>query len=63
LVQILFAYEKLFSLCKYNIIYTNNDNEMLHAKAGHIDHIWPIRLKFTYIPKQQILNSGLWWSK
>jgi len=27
------------------------------AKAGLIDHISPGRLQFTYITKQQILNS------
>jgi len=34
----------------------------LSAKAGLIDHISPGRLQFTYIAKQQIHNSGFWWS-
>jgi len=31
----------------------------LIGKAGRIDHIWPVKLKLTYITKQQALNSGL----
>ena len=30
----------------------------LHAKAGRLDYIWPVRLKSTYITKEQELNSG-----
>jgi len=31
---------------------------LLYAKAGCIDHIWPVRLQLIYITKQQSLNSG-----
>ena len=45
-------------------MHLNIFNFQLHtAKAGLIDHISPVRLQFTYIAKQQILNSGFWWSK
>jgi hypothetical protein len=32
------------------------------AKAGRIDHLWPIRLHKTYKTRQQVINSGFWWS-
>jgi hypothetical protein len=32
------------------------------AKAGHADHIWPVRLRLSYIIKKQSLNSGYGWS-
>jgi len=31
-------------------------------KAGHPDHIWPVRLQLAYITKQQAFNSGFWLS-
>jgi hypothetical protein len=34
------------------VVFTN-------AKAGHIDHISQVRIQFTYIPKQQVINSGI----
>jgi len=34
----------------------------INTKAGLSDHILPVRFQFTYIAKQQILNSGFWWS-
>jgi hypothetical protein len=36
--------------------------ELIIAKAGCADHIWPVKLHIAYISKKQVLNSGFLWS-
>ena len=50
----------VYSLHSANIVFPKHIR--LASKAVLIDHISPGRLQFTYIAKQQILNSGFWWS-
>lgn len=36
--------------------------QTLTVKAGHVDHIWPVRLHLTYIIIKQAFNTGFGWS-
>jgi len=47
---------------KIIITLTKDELRTLAAKAGRLDHIWPVRLLTVYITKQQAFKSGFWWS-
>jgi hypothetical protein len=34
----------------------------MQGKVERIDHIWPVKLRLTYITNQQELNSIFGWS-
>ena len=53
-IQLLFFVGELFNKKMWVVNYI--------AKAGRLDHIWPVRLQLTYITKQQAFKSGFWWS-
>jgi len=53
-IQLLFFVGELFNKKMWVVNYI--------AKAGRLDHIWPVRLQLTYITIQQAFNSGFCWS-
>jgi hypothetical protein len=56
--------QELFKLSENNHIFTRLRvyYKIPPAKAGHIDHILPVRFQIAYITYQEALDSDLWWS-